>query len=117
MRRKAGSLTGLEAALLFAALNLRANREREFFGLQIAKLLEDADGSYRSTGYSSLYRALDRLEDQGLLQSRLEPAELAEEARRPRRRLYCVTGEGARAHLEAARVPVSPRFVPRLLPG
>jgi PadR family transcriptional regulator, regulatory protein PadR len=74
------------------------------------------DGAYRTTGYSSLYRALDRLEDRGLLESYLEPAELAETERRPRRRLYRVTGEGSRAHAEAARVPVSERFVPRLVP-
>lgn len=98
--------------LLYAGLELQT----EFFGFQIAKRLEDIDRSYRSTGYSSLYRALDRLEEQGLLESHLEPAEIAETERRPRRRLYRVTSQGARAHVEAARVPVSARFVPRLLP-
>jgi DNA-binding PadR family transcriptional regulator len=114
VRRKSGSLTPLEAALLLAGLELLARGEPEFFGFQIAKRLEDADDSYRWTGYGSLYRALDRLEGRGLLESRLEPAELAEVERRPRRRLYRLTSKGATAHDDAARVPVSERFVVRL---
>jgi DNA-binding PadR family transcriptional regulator len=117
MRRKPGALTQLESALLYAGLNLQAKGEPEFFGYQIGRLLEDIHGAYRATGYSNLYRALDGLEDRGFLRSRLEPEDIAEQARRPQRRLYHVTGEGARAHAEAARVPVSQRFIPRLLPG
>jgi DNA-binding PadR family transcriptional regulator len=116
VRRKSGDLTPLEAALLFVGLELLARGVTEFFGFQISKCLEDVDGSYRSTGYSSLYRALDRLEARGLLESHLESPDVAAAEHRPRRRLYRVTPEGARAYEEAARVPVSERFVPRLAP-
>lgn len=57
-----------------------------------------------ATGLASgtIYPALRRLEDQGLLRSRWEAEEKAREAGRPRRRLYALTGEGEAA-LVAAR--------------
>ncbi len=50
-----------------------------------------------ATGLPSgtVYPALRRLEGSGCLRSRWEPARAALEAKRPRRRIYEVTGEGA----------------------
>lgn len=52
------------------------------------------DGSGRLIGHGTLYKALARLEDMGLLTSQWEqePPD-----HRPRRRLYELTAEGARA--------------------
>jgi len=51
-------------------------------------------GSRALTGHGTLYKALGRLEEFGLLSSRWEDAAAPEG--RPRRRLYELTGEGAR---------------------
>ena len=57
-----------------------------------------------ATGLASgtIYPALRRLEEHGLLRSRWEDGATAADAGRPRRRLYALTGEGEAA-LEAAR--------------
>jgi DNA-binding PadR family transcriptional regulator len=54
--------------------------------------------------HGTLYKALSRLLEAGMLSAVWEDPELAAEARRPRRRLYRVTPAGAAA-LEAARRP------------
>lgn len=61
--------------------------DREMYGSAIAREL-----GWPSKGrYGTLYRALDRMErvlDPPRLVSHMEPAEDAEQERRPRRRLY-----------------------------
>jgi DNA-binding PadR family transcriptional regulator len=49
------------------------------------------------TAQGTLYRALNRLERDGLLESRWEDASEAAKARRPLRRLYRITAGGVRA--------------------
>jgi PadR family transcriptional regulator, regulatory protein PadR len=49
----------------------------------------------------SVYPALDRLEDLGLLRSSWEAAELARAEGRPPRRYFALTSEGARTLAEA----------------
>jgi len=115
MKRKGDALMPFEAMLLCAGLELRARGSAEFFGYQVAKHLEDTDGAYRASGYGTLYRTLDRLEEAGMLESHRESPEIAEAERRPRRRLYRVTPIGERALGSAARVPVASRFAPRLV--
>ena len=56
--------------------------------------MREQRGSRALTGHGTLYKALGRLEAFGLLSSRWEAAAAAEG--RPRRRLYELTGEGAR---------------------
>lgn len=51
----------------------------------------------------SVYPALDRLEDLGLLRSSWEQAALAAAGKRPARRYFTLTGEGARTLAEALR--------------
>jgi DNA-binding PadR family transcriptional regulator len=53
------------------------------------------------TAHGTLYKALDRMERMGLLESRWEDPEVAAAQGRPRRRLYRVTGQGERALDEA----------------
>ena len=92
MRRKNGALTPIECSILNAAAHLY-QQGGEFYGFQIAKEIEDQEGARRLTGLGTLYRALDRLQQQGLLSRRWEEPDIAEQENRPRRRLYKVTGK------------------------
>jgi PadR family transcriptional regulator, regulatory protein PadR len=91
-RRKPGTLLPLEAEILAAALALDG---ASFHGFGLARTLRERRGSRSLTAHGTLYKALGRLEELGLLASRWEAAEAAEG--RPRRRLYELTGEGVRA--------------------
>ncbi len=66
-----------------------------FHGFGLAQTMREQAGSRSLTGHGTLYKALGRLEEFGLLTSRWEDAEAAEG--RPRRRLYELTGQGAQA--------------------
>jgi PadR family transcriptional regulator, regulatory protein PadR len=101
MRRKAGSVLGLEQAILAAGSDLRATGTPEFYGFLIAKELKEHEEARLLTAHGTLYKALDRMERAGWLASRWEDrAEAA--GGRPLRRLYRVTAEG-NAALAAAR--------------
>ena len=102
MRRRAGVLIPIEAAVLAAGLDLRNAGEPEFHGFVLAKTIRDGDHARGLTAHGTLYKALDRMEGMGLLESRWEAPHLAAAEGRPRRRLYRVTGQGERA-LEGAR--------------
>lgn len=97
MRRKLGTLLPLEVSLLEAALDLARGGQTEFHGFAIAKRIQQIDDARRLTAHGTLYKALARLEKSGLLQSRWEDPSKAADEQRPRRRLYAVTAEGARA--------------------
>src|SRR5215216_518827 len=71
-----------------------------FHGFGLAQNMREESGSRSLTAHGTLYKALGRLEEFGLLSSRWEDAAAAEG--RPRRRLYELTREGARA-VEQAR--------------
>jgi PadR family transcriptional regulator, regulatory protein PadR len=98
MRRKPGQLLDLEAQILAVAVDALVDGDPpEVHGFGMAKKIADREGSQRLTSHGTLYKALARLEDAGLLSSRWEDHELAEEAGRPRRRLYRVTSSGQTA--------------------
>jgi len=110
MRRKRGQLLDLEAQILAVAVEALAGDPPEVHGFALAKRLADREDSQRLTSHGTLYKALARLEDAGLLSSRWEGHEVAEDAGRPRRRLYRVTGAGQTAlvdHVSASTL--SPR--------
>ena len=99
-RRKPGTLLPLEKEILRTALSMRGS----FHGFGLAHAMREQNGSRALTAHGTLYKALARLEDAGLLTSRWEDHESAEEAGRPRRRLYRVTSSGQAAlaaHLSA----------------
>ncbi len=102
MRRKAGAILPIEEAILSAGVDLRRHSEDEFYGFAIAKRMQEIGEVGQLTAHGTLYKALGRLADAGLLESRWEDADLALEAGRPRRRLYRVTGLGEKA-LSTAR--------------
>ena len=96
MRRKPGQLLDLEAQILAVTVEVLVEGDPpEVHGFAIAKRIADREGSQKLTAHGTLYKALGRLEDAGLLTSRWEDADAAEG--RPRRRLYRVTSAGQAA--------------------
>jgi PadR family transcriptional regulator PadR len=93
-RRKPGTLLPLETEILEVALSMRRSGHATFHGFGLAQSMRDQSGSRSLTSHGTLYKALGRLEELGLLASRWEDAAAVEG--RPRRRLYGLTGEGAR---------------------
>jgi PadR family transcriptional regulator PadR len=107
-RRKPGTLLPLETEILEAALSRLRAGDGTFHGFGLAHTLREQRGSRSLTAHGTLYKALGRLEEFGLLSSRWEDAATAAEGR-PRRRLYELTGEGARVAEQARVVVVAPR--------
>jgi DNA-binding PadR family transcriptional regulator len=105
-RRRPGTLVALETEILGLALALQRSGEATFHGFGLAQAMREQRGSRALTGHGTLYKALGRLEEFGLLVSRWEDAEAAEG--RPRRRLYSLTGEGARVAERALASPKVP---------
>lgn len=99
-RRKPGTLLPLETEILEVALSIQRSGHAAFHGFGIAQTMREQNGSRALTGHGTLYKALGRLEDFGLLASRWEDAGAAEG--RPRRRLYELTGQGARVAASTA---------------
>jgi PadR family transcriptional regulator, regulatory protein PadR len=98
-RRKPGTLLPLETEILGVALSRLREGHAAFHGFGLAQTMREQNGSRALTGHGTLYKALSRLEEFGLLTSRWEDAAAAEG--RPRRRLYELTGEGARVARQA----------------
>ena len=99
MRRKEGALVPLEVSILEAAIDLRQRGVPEAHGFLLAKEMREERRARRLTAYGTLYKALDRMERAGLLQSRWEDPLIGAGEGRPRRRFYRLTlaGEGALA--------------------
>lgn len=111
MRRKSGDLVGLEIEILQLALALRRSGHPTFHGFGLAQHLRQQSGSRSLTAHGTLYKALARLEEFGLLVSRWDDATVEG---RPRRRLYQLTSEGVRYAERAVAAPStsSPHFAP-----
>jgi hypothetical protein len=97
VKRKPGALLPLDVDIWATARRLW----REFHGFELAKSLADGNDRKRLTAYGTLYWALGRLEAMGLLTSRWEEPQAANEGR-PLRRLYRLTDLGERALAESA---------------
>jgi len=108
MRRKPGTLLPLEISILEAAVDLRTRGDDEFHGFAVAKEIKEREDSRTLTAHGTLYKALERMEGAGLLESRWEDPEVAAAERRPRRRLYSITGLGEQALAVAAAVRRAP---------
>jgi DNA-binding PadR family transcriptional regulator len=112
--RKPGTLLPLEAEILATALSMHRAGQATFHGFGLAQVMRQQRGSRSLTAHGTLYKALGRLEELGLLASRWEDATAA--AGRPRRRLYELTGKGIHA-ANHARADQAAGRVPRLAPG
>jgi DNA-binding PadR family transcriptional regulator len=106
-RRKPGTLLPLETEILELALSLLRAGHTAFHGFGLAQTMRERRGARSLTAHGTLYKALARLEEFGLLASHWEDAAAAEG--RPRRRLYELTSAGARAaelvRADRARAP------------
>jgi DNA-binding PadR family transcriptional regulator len=99
-RRKHGTILPLEEAILEHGVT-----NEPFYGFALARAL--SGGGSALTAHGTLYKALTRMAAAGLIEATWEDAEVAEAEGRPRRRLYRVTGDGARA-LATARATERP---------
>jgi PadR family transcriptional regulator PadR len=109
MRRKPGTLVPLELSILDVASSRGGD---PFHGFELAKELADAEGARGLTAHGTLYKALGRLAEQGLLEAEWEDPDIGLREGRPRRRLYRITGEGERRLAQERRgvqTPSSPR--------
>jgi PadR family transcriptional regulator PadR len=108
MRRKPGAVLPLEASILLAAVDLAKGGVEQFHGFALAKQLREGQGSKKLTAHGTLYKALTRMEQAGLLSSVWEDPVIAAGEGRPLRRLYTITSEGrvtlARVEVEAAKL-------------
>ncbi len=120
MRRKPGQLLPLEISICASAAALLQRGTTQFHGYELAKLLRDASDARLLTAYGTLYRALTRLEEMGMLESRWEDPEVPARENRPGRRLYSLTGKGeasAREHGRALRAKPATRGNRKLRPA
>jgi DNA-binding PadR family transcriptional regulator len=104
MRRKAGSLVPLELSILEAGIELAVRGAPYFHGFLIAREIKEREDARLLTAHGTLYKALDRMQRAGLLESEWEDPVLAAAEGRPRRRLYRVTIAGETT-LATARAP------------
>ncbi len=98
-RRKAGTLVPLETEILEVAVSLLRSGRPTFHGFGLAQTMREQTGSRSLTAHGTLYKALGRLEEFGMLASRWDDSPTIEG--RPRRRLYELTGQGAHAAEQA----------------
>jgi len=103
MRRKPGRLLPIEAAICEAAAALRGRGADQFHGYEIARTIGAAENVRLLTAYGTLYRALARLENMGLLRSRWEDPAIPARENRPGRRLYTLTALGEAAAEASSR--------------
>jgi DNA-binding PadR family transcriptional regulator len=112
--RKAGTLLALEVEILTTALTMRRGGSATFHGFGLAQAMREERESRSLTAHGTLYKALGRLEEQGLLSSTWEDVE--EATGRPRRRLYELTGRGVHSAERALSDQAAgrrPHIVPR----
>jgi PadR family transcriptional regulator, regulatory protein PadR len=113
-RRKPGTLLPLEVEILELALSMLRSGRATFHGFGIAQTMREQTGSRSLTAHGTLYKALGRLEEFGLVTSRWEDAAAVEG--RPRRRLYELTRQGtnvAERALADEAAGRSPRIAPK----
>jgi PadR family transcriptional regulator len=104
-RRDVDSLTGTELQVLSMAAESARAGHASFYGYEVVRALIQMGSNVVS--HTTVYRALISLEQQGLLTSAWEDPIAAEQAGRPRRRLYTLTSAGAAAAVRRAHVLMS----------
>ena len=102
----------LEASILHAGIDLRLRGLDSFHGFLIAREIKEREDARLLTAHGTLYKALDRLQRSGFLESEWEDPLVAANSGRPRRRLYRVTAAGEAALVES-RTRVSSPGQPR----
>ena len=97
--RKPGTLIDLERRILVVLIEHAKDGSH---GFAIAQSLADGEsGTAKLASHGTLYKALGRLRDRGLVSSEWEAPEIAEGEGRPRRRTYKISAAGREALREA----------------
>lgn len=91
-RRKPGTLIPLEVRIL-TSIEEMTSKGGDAYGFSVASALS-AHGGKKLTAHGTLYKALARLTEAGLLDAQWESPDIAESQGRPRRRLYSITDDG-----------------------
>lgn len=91
----------IETDICVSALELSKDGVPEFHGYELAKRLAETCDRQSLAAYGTLYRALARLVDMGMLKSRWENPQTAAIENRPRRRFYSLTPLGRTAVRDA----------------
>ena len=103
--RKRGTLLPLERRVL----EVGARRGGDgTYGFALAQELAGEKGETSLVSHGTLYKALDRLRREGLLDAEWEDPEAAAAAGRPRRRIYTITAQGRMALVAPAADPAFP---------
>ncbi len=74
-------------------------RERPLYGYEIKHIIEDRMGDWTNIAFGSIYYALDKLEEDGLI----EQVATEQQGSRPSRTVYAITEEGRKAFLQLLR--------------
>ena len=77
----------LELSILEAGIELKIRGLDSFHGFLLAKEMKEREAARLLTAHGTLYRALDRLQRSGFLESEWEDPLVAASESRPRRRL------------------------------
>jgi PadR family transcriptional regulator, regulatory protein PadR len=101
MRRKPGTLVPLEVEILTIAVARAVSDRPDFHGFELAKLIAEHERSGKLLAHGTLYKALNRLAESGMLTAEWEDAAIALGDGRPRRRLYRITVRGEQAAASA----------------
>src|SRR5262245_1673779 len=81
-RRRDGRLVDLEVDILGAGIELQAE-DGDFYGFALAKRIADRAGATALTAHGTLYKALGRLAERGLVESEWEDPGIAADEGRP----------------------------------
>src|SRR5262245_13903635 len=113
-RRTPGTLVPLESDILEVTLSMLRAGDAEVHGFGLARAMQEQDGGRALTSHGTLYKALGRLEELGLLTSRWEDPAAVEG--RPRRRLYGLSERGLHVAEQARARGAADRAAGRALP-
>jgi len=111
-RRRIGTLLPIENEILEVALSMLRSGRPTFHGFGLAQQMREQSGSRSLTAHGTLYKALGRLEEFGILASHWQEDPIDG---RPRRRLYQLTGKGIEVAQEIApgtNSAVAPAWAP-----
>ena len=95
-------LVPLEAAILNVAVARASSDQPDLYGFELAKLIAENERASKLVAHGTLYKALNRLAESGMLSSNWEDPATALSNGRPRRRLYRITIRGEQAAASAA---------------
>ena len=96
-KRVPNTLFPIEKSILVVMVDRELQMRPGIHGYDLAKELAQRENRSRLAGHGTIYRALSRLDEAGLITGVWEAVDPEAKPGRPRRRLYRVTTAGAQA--------------------